>query len=79
MRTLVYGLKLEELASVFLKYFPVNSVKAMRGCLFAKKENKLEKFASNLFKAYWSEGIDISQENSLLDIAIFSNLESTRI
>jgi len=68
--------KVRGISISFPEVFPVNSVKAMRGCLFAKKENKLEKFASNLFKAYWSEGIDISQENSLLDIAIFSNLES---
>jgi 2-hydroxychromene-2-carboxylate isomerase len=60
----------------FPEVFPVNSVKAMRGCLFAKKENKLEEFANNIFKAYWSRGIDISQEGSLLDIAIVSNLDS---
>jgi 2-hydroxychromene-2-carboxylate isomerase len=49
----------------------------MRGCLFAIKENKLEEFADNLFKAYWSRGVDISQEDLLLDIAIVSNLDST--
>jgi 2-hydroxychromene-2-carboxylate isomerase len=69
--------KVREISINFPKVFPVNSVKAMRGCLFAIKENKLEEFADNLFKAYWSRGVDISQEDLLLDIAIVSNLDST--
>ena len=56
------------------KVFPVNSVKAMRGCLFADQENKLVEFANNIFQAYWSQGIDISQEDLLLEIAKSSNL-----
>ena len=36
----------------FPKVFPVNSVKAMRGCLFAQKENELVKYALNIFQAY---------------------------
>jgi len=42
--------------------------------LFAKTESKLVEFASNLFQAYWSEGIDISQEDLLINIAKNSNL-----
>ncbi len=68
--------KVREISISFPKVFPVNSVKAMRGCLFAIKENKLEEFADNVFRAYWSKGIDISQEDSLLDIATDSNLDS---
>ena len=60
----------------FPKVFPVNSVKAMRGCLFAKTESKLVEFASNVFQAYWSEGKDISQEDLLVDIAENSNLDT---
>ena len=60
----------------FPKVFPVNSVKAMRGCLFAMKENKLVEFANNLFQAYWSKGKDISQEGFLLSIAENSNLDT---
>ena len=37
----------------FPKVFPVNSVKAMRGCLFADKENQLPVFAKNIFHSYW--------------------------
>ena len=60
----------------FPEVFPVNSVKAMRGCLYAKKENQLVEFANNLFQAYWSEGTDISQEDLLLRIAKNSNLDT---
>ena len=48
----------------------------MRGCLYAAQENQLVKFAMNVFKAYWSRGIDISQEDLLLDIANDSSLDS---
>ena len=67
--------KVRGISISFPEVFPVNSVKAMRGCLFAKKENKLAKFANNVFKAYWSEGIDISQEDLLCSIAKNSNLD----
>ena len=60
----------------FPEVFPVNSVKAMRGCLFADQESKLVEFAKNVFHAYWSESKDISQEDLLLDIAKNSNLDT---
>ena len=58
----------------FPKVFPVNSVKAMRGCLFAEKDNQLVEFAKKIFQAYWGEGIDISQEDLLLEIVKTLNL-----
>jgi 2-hydroxychromene-2-carboxylate isomerase len=48
----------------------------MRGCLFANKENKLVEFADNVFQAYWSRGVDISQEDLLLNIANDSGLDA---
>ena len=62
----------------FPEVFPVNSVKAMRGCLFAVKESKLVDFANNIFRAYWSEGKDISQEDLLFSIAKNSNLDAEK-
>ena len=44
------------------KIFPVNSVKAMRGCLFAMQQNCLPLFAQKVFDAYWGRGLDISDE-----------------
>jgi len=67
--------QVREINITFPKVFPVNSVKAMRGCLFALQENKLEEFVKNVFTFYWGRGEDISQEDLLLDIANNSNLD----
>ena len=45
--------------------FPVNSVKAMRGCLWLQEEEKMEAFAQAAFEAYWSNDQDISQDSVL--------------
>ncbi len=68
--------KVRGISISFPEVFPINSVKAMRGCLFAKKKNQLADFADKVFKAYWSEGKDIGQDDLLLDIAKNSNLNS---
>ena len=49
--------------------FPVNSVKAMRGCLFAMQKNCLPLFAQKVFDAYWGRGLDISNEAIIMEIA----------
>ena len=51
------------------KVFPVNSVKAMRGCLFAMQKNCLPLFTQKVFDAYWGNGLDISNEGIILGIA----------
>jgi 2-hydroxychromene-2-carboxylate isomerase len=49
--------------------FPVNSVKAMRGCLWLsgqeRSEQRLPNFARECFEAYWSRDEDISQDEVL--------------
>ena len=42
--------------------FPVNSVKAMRGCLLLEPQGKLVPFATAVFEAYWRDDLDISQD-----------------
>jgi len=46
--------------------FPVNSVKAMRGCIFVAKD--MVPFARAVFEAYWGEDRDISQDAVLSDV-----------
>jgi 2-hydroxychromene-2-carboxylate isomerase len=46
--------------------FPVNSVKAMRGCIWLGQE--MVPFARAVFEAYWGDDKDISQEAVLSDI-----------
>jgi 2-hydroxychromene-2-carboxylate isomerase len=48
--------------------FPVNSVKAMRGCIVLEPQGKLAPFAQAVFEAYWSRDLDISQDKVLVQI-----------
>ena len=48
--------------------FPVNSVKAMRGCCWLKSQGLLLPFAEAVFKAYWTDDRDIAQDAVLGDI-----------
>lgn len=49
-------------------FFPVNSVKAMRGCLWLEPQGKLVPFATAVFEAYWGCDDDISQDAVLATI-----------
>jgi 2-hydroxychromene-2-carboxylate isomerase len=49
--------------------FPVNSVKAMRGCVLFEPQGKLVPFAQALFEAYWRDDRDISNDAVLADAA----------
>src|SRR3954471_18568638 len=48
--------------------FPVNSVKAMRGCILLEKQGKLVPFARAAFEIYWGEDKDISQDAVLGEV-----------
>jgi 2-hydroxychromene-2-carboxylate isomerase len=52
------------------RVFPVNSVKAMRGCLWLQPQGRLEDFASAVFEAYWSRDQDISQDAVLAKLCL---------
>jgi len=58
--------------------FPVNSVKAMRGCLLLEPEGKLVPFASEVFAGYWTRGLDISQDEVLADLCTRVGVEPQR-
>ena len=48
--------------------FPVNSVKAMRGCIVQEPEGRLVAFARAVFEAYWADDRDIADDAVLADI-----------
>ena len=48
--------------------FPVNSVKAMRGCIFAASKGKIPDFAEEVFAAYWTHQKDISSMETILEL-----------
>ena len=49
--------------------FPVNSVKAMRGALFALDRGVLPRYARSVFEAYWGDLKDISQDEVLAPLS----------
>ena len=58
--------------------FPINSVRAMRGCLYAKSNNTLHEYALSVFKAYWTNDKDISSNKVLEDICFENDLDSKK-
>jgi 2-hydroxychromene-2-carboxylate isomerase len=61
------------------RVFPVNSVKAMRGCLWLLREGGPERmlpFAQALFEAYWSREEDISQDAVLAGLCTGQGIDA---
>jgi 2-hydroxychromene-2-carboxylate isomerase len=59
--------------------FPVNSVKAMRGCTWLAPQGKLVPFALATFDAYWGDDKDISQVSVLTQISEKAGVDSTTL
>ncbi|PJI41034.1 2-hydroxychromene-2-carboxylate isomerase [Ferrovibrio sp.] len=57
------------------KVFPVNSVKALRGLLWAKGEGKEVELATAFFELYWSEDCDISHDEVVAEAARRASLD----
>jgi 2-hydroxychromene-2-carboxylate isomerase len=55
--------------------FPVNSVKAMRGCIWLEPQGRLVDFARACFEAYWSRDCDISQDAVLRDLCAGAGID----
>lgn len=55
--------------------FPVNSVKAMRGAFFAQECGLIVQYSEALFKAYWGDNRDISDDEVLLSIVKSTGLD----
>jgi len=57
--------------------FPVNSVKAMRGCIFLGKE--MVPFARAVFEIYWGEDQDISQDAVLSEVCKRTGVDAQKL
>ena len=55
--------------------FPVNSVKVMRGCHVALDAGCISEFAGAVFKAYWTDLKDISQDDVIAPIVSACGLD----
>ncbi len=71
----LYGLTIRMPPTVF----PVNSVKAMRACVFLEPEGRLVDFAVAAFEAYWSRDEDISDDAVLAGICERSAIDLGRL
>ena len=58
--------------------FPVNSVKAMRGCVLLEPDGLLVPFAEAVFHAYWSDDRDVSQDAVLAELCAGIGVEPER-
>lgn len=56
--------------------FPVNSVKALRGAFVAIEAGKISDYSREVFKAYWTDDKDISQDDVLRPIVESVGLDS---
>ena len=56
--------------------FPINSVKAMRGCFVAIELGRISKYAGLVFEAYWSDLKDISNDKVLKEIVEASDMNA---
>jgi len=70
------------LAGIKIKFppsvFPVNSVKAMRGCIWAEAQGKQAALARACFELYWGENKDISQDAVLAEACTRAGLDAAR-
>tara|TARA_S200000501_G_scaffold315917_1_gene308468 strand:+ start:30085 stop:30699 length:615 start_codon:yes stop_codon:yes gene_type:complete len=66
-----------ELSINWPDFHPVNSVKAMRGCIVALEHGRLIDFARGCFQAYWNQLEDISKDDVLAIIAVTANIDET--
>ncbi len=57
--------------------FPVNSVKAMRGCIWLLPQGRMVDFATAAFEAYWGRDEDISKDDVLTRICKASGVDPT--
>jgi 2-hydroxychromene-2-carboxylate isomerase len=59
--------------------FPVNSVKAMRGCILLEPQGKLLPFARAVFEAYWGEDRDISNDAVLAEVCARAGVDTAAL
>ena len=59
--------------------FPVNSVKAMRGCFVAEEHDKIVPYSRAVFASYWGDDRDISQDDVLRGICAQVELDADEL
>jgi 2-hydroxychromene-2-carboxylate isomerase len=63
------------------RVFPVNSVKAMRGCVWLLRDDpdKMVPFATNVFEMYWGRDLDVSQDAVLHEVCTLVGVDPDKL
>ncbi len=61
------------------RIFPINSVKAMRACIWLEPQGKLVPFAKAVFEAYWGREEDIADDAVLAAICAQSGVDAAAL
>ena len=56
--------------------FPVNTLYLMRGAIYAKKNNLIEKYNEIMFKAMWESNINLSDPDNIINTLKAGGLDS---
>lgn len=70
----LYGLTIRMPPTIF----PINTVKAMRGCIALEPEGKLVPFAEAVFRRYWADDQDVNDDAVLASICAEVGVERDR-
>ncbi|MDR3419474.1 MAG: 2-hydroxychromene-2-carboxylate isomerase [Nevskia sp.] len=61
------------------KIFPLNSVLALRAAVAAATHGKAAEFAKAAMKAYWADGLDVSQPDAVATVAAVVGLDGAAL
>ncbi|MGB2693080.1 MAG: 2-hydroxychromene-2-carboxylate isomerase [Thermodesulfobacteriota bacterium] len=60
----------------FPDFFPLNSVRSMRGAFAAQEKGKLVEYTHEMFRLYWTESVDISKAEILGEAVVNVGIDS---
>lgn len=60
----------------FPDLFPLNSVRSMRGAFAAQEKGKLVEYTHEMFRLYWTQGIDLSKADILGEVVASVGLDA---
>ncbi len=60
-------------------YFPINSVKLMRGALAAKQQGNLEQYSDAIFQAMWEDGKALGDDTVIADVLNKAGLNGSEL
>lgn len=60
-------------------YFPINTLKMMRGAVVAEEEGYLERYNATVYPAMWRDALDMGKDEVLVDVLGAAGLDGRHI